>query len=321
MKKKIFIGLHVHKAAGTTLQIHFEQHLRSHLVVTSPIVNYQFGRVFFDELPKAALPKKQVIWGHDVQESMLYDLGRDYFLFTFLREPVERVISWYKYEHRKRGLKQSFENFVGRHANFMCKMIISAFPSLDTSGSDDTADKALSILEKFNFIGTQENFAEHSRILLDYIGVPPISEAFRANENPKGGSSKYDNNLVKEFNQDDIKLYERIFKGVPSQFILNESANAAGFIRGKKAAYSDTVLKRLHSELSDLAHHKMLKERYGNDMAVILRRLCSMYLITDEDSKDFIKRMIILFQRKSGIRVEMKKLNRRRKMLQAKQAS
>jgi len=318
MTNNIFVGLHLHKAAGTTLQIHFEQNLRSHLTVTSPIVNYQYGRVFFDELPKSAVPKKKVIWGHDVKESMLYGIQRDYFLFTFLREPVGRIISWYKYEQRKRNLTQTFKTFVELRSNFMCKMIIEAFPSLDTSNSEGFADKASSILDKFNFIGTQENFSEHSKILLGYMGIPPIEEGFRANVNPESSASDDEINFAKEFNQEDIKLFERIFKGVPSECIINDSQNAASLIRGKKASYSDSILKRLINELSDLAHHGKLKERHANDQAVILRRLCSMYLTGDESQKVIAKRLIFIFQRESDIKINFNQLDRLSESLRAK---
>ena len=98
-RKLIYLGLHIHKTAGTTLLEHFCKHIDTGKYKdTRSFFNYQNGIHSYDEISSCAKRKTWLIWGHAVDESMLYGLKKKVFLFAFLRNPVDRIISWYKFE-------------------------------------------------------------------------------------------------------------------------------------------------------------------------------------------------------------------------------
>ena len=134
----------------------------------------------------------------------------DYFIFTFVRNPYNRIASWY--EHRQRDTKsQSFPNFLKS---------ISELDYLYHSQTyfikhGETENKSVS------FIGRYENYITDLNYILNQIGVvctdiPHLNKNPMWNRHPNLNTDKlyklyYKNesekNWVKEKYKDDFKLF------------------------------------------------------------------------------------------------------------------
>ncbi len=74
------------------------------------------------------------------------DIWNDYFKFTFIRNPFDKIVSQYHYNRYKWGFKDStFKEYIKA---FNAGKKISTFPQLNLSYID----------EKLDFIGRFENF-------------------------------------------------------------------------------------------------------------------------------------------------------------------
>ncbi len=270
MSEVVYVGLHIHKAAGTTLQVHLESHLPWTLRHTAADVNQKTARLHLNELGILAANHTQVVWGHHVHEALLTNFNRPVSLFVFLRDPVARIVSWFDYERAQYGVRETFEEFVDGHANSMCEMVVSAFPSLIEPQAESLAARAISILEKFNFIGCQENFLEHAAILMNEIGIPPIPSDLRLNV--KQGShraelSSEQRAFLLEKNAEDVELYDRFFLNGRSPYRSEKmhnfsTVNAENFkeeLRSVAQMAFDLRLPFNHSDVFDDVMHSSLR--------------------------------------------------------------
>ena len=290
--KVIYLGLHIHKTAGTTLLEHFRKHTTyGEYQDTRAFFNYQNGICHFDELPFRARKNMSLIWGHAVHESMVYGLNKQIFLFAFLRKPIDRIISWYKFERDTIGTTRDFEDFVMSRSNSMCQNLIRKFPSLISPKAQDLSSKAISVLTRFNFIGCQEDFSEHSKVLLQKLSLPPIEEGVR--HNTSRSEDVFPRDLVAQNNQEDIKLYEHFFAGGSQNYHFQElSLTNLSFESKRRHSPPKQIVKNLIGELNTLKNHVKLEERRVNDTDVVFRRLCSLYFTAKP--KDQQKILILL---------------------------
>jgi Sulfotransferase family len=220
--KPLHVGLHIQKCAGTTLQTHIAECPRagSWFWHTSADVNYRNSSLEIDVRNTPSQQTVQIIWGHEVFDYFLrFFVDRPIYLFTFLRHPAKRIVSWYKYEARgyekSRGTLEGFDlfgKFLVDKQNHMCHFIVNRFPHLDVSGSEILHKRAISILEKFAFIGLQEDFQTGANNLLNFMGLPLITGNVRKNVDDGNLDLEYNMDEIIANNSQDMALYEYVLE-------------------------------------------------------------------------------------------------------------
>ncbi len=214
----IYIGLHIHKCAGTSLQVHLTgcDSSNSWFWHTSPDVNYWQSNLDIEEKHVTSRQRVKVIWGHAVFDYFFnFFVDRPIYLFTFLRHPVKRLASWYRYEarcHEKfTGTSdelESFTHFAKRRSNHMCRFLLNRFSHLDDSGSNLLHKRAISVLEKFAFIGLQEDFQVGVSHLLQFMNLPKLPEGTKRNVDDGKIDLNFDAEVLAIANESDMKLFE-----------------------------------------------------------------------------------------------------------------
>jgi len=303
--KKLFVGLHLHKCAGTTLQVHLEGNRPFRFKSTNPFVNYHSGLVSIDELGFSTIKHTVAYWGHDVHETMLSNVEAPVFLFTFLRDPVARAISWYAYETRERALKQPFVEFAEQRRDTMCGMLIGAFPSLSGSVSEPPHQRALQVLNHFGFIGAQAHFADHANMLLDFMGISRLGDKRENISSPveKSRLEEY-RDWIAGINAEDMALWAELAPRLDIAPIMDPERTVQFFDPSAELRFDDQHLKRLRLELTDLDHFGLLPERRRQDARVIVRRLGSLLLQSEDPAeREALAQLLDQFATLSGIQV------------------
>jgi hypothetical protein len=206
-----FVGLHIHKTAGTSLLRYFEQHVPLRLYGAYSLRNFRML-----ELPlwaSANMTSRDIFWGHAIYESFFYDVATPLSLFTFLRDPSERIYSWYSMLKRRKKLKKSgtsLEAFAISHSNSICTMLVTRFPSLIGDSSASLSDRALSVLDSMGFVGLQSEYSNHLPLMLEWMQVPVSEEAISKRHNTARRHRAIDpkeQQMINQVNEEDNRLY------------------------------------------------------------------------------------------------------------------
>lgn len=120
-------------------------------------------------------------------------------VITFVRNPISQVISHYIHYKEKLNYKKKLEDFIkeDRFRNIQSRML-SSKP-----------------LELFGFIGITEEYEKSIEIINHYLNSNIKTLKNNVNRNSKELNNHLDEKtliLIKEFNQEDIKLYEKAKK-------------------------------------------------------------------------------------------------------------
>lgn len=208
--------VHIEKTAGTSI-IHFLRNaFFPHYADVRPLGRGGYRYFSAEDLRKyrRIVPGLKAIAGHSIVPHG--DLGdaKDIEFFTFLRDPVQRFLSQYRYWRRHLRIEISFEDFVGlphTHNKQVCK--IAGEPSLQ---------KAIDIIEeKFLFVGLVERMRDDLSALCDSIGLQSNKRVlFNLNTGESSKPSGVPEDLAflemegvaKECNLLDQGLYEYIAK-------------------------------------------------------------------------------------------------------------
>ena len=95
-----------------------------------------------------------------IKKELGENIWNEYFKFTFVRNPFEKIVSQYHYNRVKFGFKDStFKEYVKAWSE---GQKISTFPQLNLFYLD----------EKLDFIGRFKNLQEDFNIVCDKIGIP-----------------------------------------------------------------------------------------------------------------------------------------------------
>jgi Wzt C-terminal domain/Sulfotransferase family len=168
---------HVPKAGGTSITSLMRAHFGAENVFQ---IKDRFCAVPIARLMRA----RSIIAGHLSVYYLSDEVLKDTFVFTFLRDPVERVLSQYSYY---RGLPEGNPNLDVEHAQtlelkelfkrYAISAEFSSWSNLQTqlfSGCDyyrpptaETLDHAKHNLKQFAFVGVQEDLAAGAAALLD----------------------------------------------------------------------------------------------------------------------------------------------------------
>jgi hypothetical protein len=182
-----FFFLHIPRTAGTTINSIIKHNFKPHEIL-SIYRDSDYRR--HETVDAALLDRIRLIQGHLLLET--YDppriYGRDVRVFTFLRNPVERLVSEYLFQkswpdnHLYRYLNEenvSFADYITSQAkilkyrgkNFMTRAVsgmdfdLGSFPR----AALDTAKRHIERV--FGFVGIQEMFDESLLLLRDFLGL------------------------------------------------------------------------------------------------------------------------------------------------------
>jgi len=277
-----YVGLHIHKTAGTSLLRYLEQQAPFRLYGAYSLRNFRLH-----ELPlwaTANLTSRDIFWGHAIYESFFYDLIEPLSLFTFLRDPSERIYSWYNMLKRRNKLKKSatcIEAFATSHSNSICLMLIKRFPSLAGDTSASLSDQALSVLDQMSFVGFQSHYRTHLPIMLEWMDIPIHSETLSTRHNTAKrplANDPGEQRLLDQLNEEDNRLYALAYQRYAEQPLntdkkidlrnqLNKSDTDRQVIRTQqtKSAQKKLISSLRHS-LGDVgveAYVRSLKNSFG----------------------------------------------------------
>jgi Sulfotransferase family len=203
---RILFFLHIPKCAGTSLIDTLSKVGRQSYLVISKSPTSKLAAL--NELKRQLSwrwwnrRKIRLVMGHDVFCGMDQAFQRPAFYFSFLRDPVERYISHYRYlvdcaenaRHplhsfateivNRSGQPISLQSFVEqrRLCNFMTNHLASAMhPDLSTKRWDIVDGKELrrlaeACLRKLAFIGFVDSFEQDSQYLCQVLGIDYIPQ-------------------------------------------------------------------------------------------------------------------------------------------------
>lgn len=260
----MFVGLHIHKTAGTSLLRYLETTAPKRLYGAYSLRNYRQS-----ELPlwASAVPlTKDIFWGHSIYESFFYHTISPISLFTFLRDPSERIISWYSMLRRRKKLKKSglsLQSFAEAHSNSICKMLISRFPSLSGSSETSLSERAFSVLTHMSFVGFQCQYTDDLRLLLEWMKIPVNEKKIGNRHNIARKAHAIDNAdqmMLNRFNREDNLLYERAFDCFSSSALRSDKKLSLHSLASASGLDTD----RISSEQRNSAQKKFILSLRGS---------------------------------------------------------
>lgn len=221
----MFFFLHIPRTAGTTLNTVIQNNFGpDELISIYEREAYRIHAAHSEE----ELRKIKLIQGHLLLQN--YDpplfYGQPVRVFTFLREPISRLVSEYRflrtwkanhlydYLHKenvdfRRYVESSEPTLRYRGRNFMTRCI-SGLPLDERDLPRKAVATAKRHLEKiFGFVGIQERFTESLILLGDFLGM---SDLLHEKQNALRGSSediisREDLAFAAERNQGDVEIY------------------------------------------------------------------------------------------------------------------
>lgn len=311
--KHLFIGLHIPKTAGTTLLYILQKNLSKHSLhqTTSLIKNAKLGISFVEEMKY--LDDISTIFGHEVDaKTICYFPNKSIYLFTFIREPISRLISYFNYSQRlfaSQGRGEiHIEDFIKANRNQMCRFIINRFHdflSLDDKKSLMPHEKAIKILQSFDFVGTTEHFDSSVELLLDDMNLSSYSYTGKKKNVAKKSVNILENNIdididmIQSQNSEDYKLYEHFLYNLSNSNLDSKFVkNPFGFRKEQKKQCIDKMLaikldenqrlRYLYTKAArEYRNHHQLEKFIEEQKQVILRnalKLDCMLSCLDEKS-------------------------------------
>lgn len=224
-KKHQIVFLHISKTAGTSISRYLNFAIPGSTL-------YHRTAEEFDRTEKSVLEKFDIVQGH-ISSSHLQKLRDDRFVFTFLRDPVDRVMSIY-YFLRERSHPHDATNpsspFVLAKQNDLMDFLRLKSPAvqvlvsnhqtyalgLDWRSRDRTHNaivlrRAKVALNKMNFIGMTNRFNESVSLLFYELRLPDMAESFWENATQERRRpdhlSKEERRAIEDLNRLDMALY------------------------------------------------------------------------------------------------------------------
>lgn len=214
---EVLFGLHIPKCAGTTVLNEFEKHFKQDLFQsTSLIRNFRQGRPDISDTSNCF--PYLAYFGHHLCDEMLKNIADEVFLFSFLRDPIERAVSHFEYVNRMRksvGYAPITIDSFCKNFPTITQFLLKRFPSFvdEELNNVSEGEKALSILKKFDYIGDTSRMNEFSKVLSKRTGLI-FNFSERANAAPKKLTDNQ-NQLIShltDYLNDDIVLYDNYNK-------------------------------------------------------------------------------------------------------------
>lgn len=220
----VSFGLHITKCAGTSFITTLRRCLQEdeYYFFSSFYANLLASRPLF---PLIVNPQRiKLFFGHYLHEEYLgLFRARKVWLFTGLRDPVQRAISHYRqvnFVHIRAGRPPiTAEQYLAeKHRSTICGEILRAFPTISRDKDEAIWRKALRALSLFDYVYSLENFAQEIRPVFDKLKVQdvqivtdnksddvPISQADHAYLAAEGQKLS---GVISGYLEDDLKLYD-----------------------------------------------------------------------------------------------------------------
>lgn len=190
MNKKI-IFVHIPKTAGSSFA-YFLRKAYGKKVVIRDIEKFWRGT----KTDSKEYESYDVIYGHFHSSKYMYLNG---LMITFLRDPVERVISQFYYSNKPEGVSEDI-SLTDYAALPVCQnMMVKQLESLDF----------------FDFIGFQEEFNKSLSRCEEFLGVQFLKRRdirSRDNRMRKGGVTNKVKEYIRKMNKEDDKMYKMALK-------------------------------------------------------------------------------------------------------------
>lgn len=204
-RASMFLSLHIPKTGGVSLRNILKEHFGPDFYLSYWEVTDAYGRII-TEVPATA----RCVHGH-FQADQLADRFPHARLITWVRDPVERVVS--SYYHRLRDPDWRHPVCLELHARKLTLLDYAALPLVRNEmthffGRRQPAD--------FSFIGVLDEFHASMVHLTTLLGMPTVP--FRHdNFNPQKKSDKYDLDLptreaISALNEKDQVLYQECLR-------------------------------------------------------------------------------------------------------------
>lgn len=214
------VFIHIPKTAGTSLRQLIELEYK-HVGYSYPTPPFQkISRLEREELQR--LKENQAIIGHDTYLTFRDHLGDDCEYFAMLRNPVDRVISYYnhaqsyfpEFRERKVSLLRFLDIPNWETSNLQVKYLC-ARPGNDVSNS--SVDEAIDRIESGKIaIGIQEHFRESIQRSTLFKNPRALQPLERRNQSKLGfdrhSFNESEVQRVREMNSLDFKLYSYCLK-------------------------------------------------------------------------------------------------------------
>jgi hypothetical protein len=205
----MIVSVHVPKCAGTSFKSVLQE------VCRAPIW-YNYGTIFSREQARADLvpPGTRLIHGHFLADAF-DDLFPDRRLLTWVRHPVERLVS--NYHHFLRSPDMRDDCCRALHER---KLNLRQFADLEWMQNETGRYLANKPVEDFEFIGITERFGESIRHFGEVFGFRDARKMPQENLNPGRGGERYDlapedYAYILERNASDLAWYNRAAERLP----------------------------------------------------------------------------------------------------------
>ncbi len=222
----MILSIHIPKTGGVSVRNVLKEHYGEGFVLHYWQVTDAFGQPLA-EVPATA----QCVHGH-FQTDQLTGKFPNAKLITWVRDPVERVVS--SYYHRLRAHDWQHPVCQELHAKKLSVGEYAALPEVRNEMSHFFGSKQP---EDFHFIGLMEEFDVSFACMTKILGLPPAA-ARRDNVNPEKKSANYEldcsvRRAILQLNEQDVNLYARCrehWKNMVGRLGYLKVLSAAGFI-------------------------------------------------------------------------------------------
>ncbi len=199
------IFLHIPKTGGTTLHYLLEQQYDKNFFYPFKVIPKRY-RVSYQEKSRTSVLHRfptinqEIISGH-FPFWFLQEKDPNFstsFIFTILRDPVERAISHYFYKLNEYSAPTDVQ------PNMMCKMLCSDI----TLHGEELLQNALENLQRVNFLIFMDDFEAGIQRLFSKLGLMAVESIPICNPSKHTPLSEAMIEKVRQINDLDVRLYE-----------------------------------------------------------------------------------------------------------------
>ena len=205
-----FVFVHIEKCAGTSFNRFLSMGYPLLLPLsTGPKYGYDLSDKSLTRLYSIIGNRRIAVGGHNIFPEGIFKAPNreEVYLYTILRDPIDRFMSHYNYQNRVMGKGWSLREFCEEVSfqNFQVKRI---------AGTEDLKKAKIILESEFDGFGILEYFQESLLLLNDDFGGALGSRLFHVNERTSGAGnfenilSKEDRTMVMECNKLDIEFYQ-----------------------------------------------------------------------------------------------------------------